>query len=60
MTPKELKKIGVKLYGYGWQTRLAEDLGVDGSTVRRWISGVVPIPNPVVIAIKCLASHKAK
>lgn len=54
MTPKQLAEAGVKLYGErGWQTRMAEALGVDGSTVRRWISGAVPIPNPVAAALRC-------
>lgn len=55
MTASELKKLGPSLYGYGWQTRMAEALGVDGSTVRRWVSGAVPIPNPVAAAIRCFA-----
>lgn len=54
MTPAELKKAGEKLYGkWGWQTRLAEALEVDGSTVRRWVSGAVPIPGPVAAAVRC-------
>ena len=53
MNATELKKVCKKLYGYGWQTRLAEQLGVDGSTVRRWVSGAVPIPNPVAAAVRC-------
>jgi hypothetical protein len=43
------------LFGeWGWQTRLAEALEVDGSTVRRWISGVVPAPHPVKVAIRLM------
>lgn len=54
MSPDELKAAGVKLYGdWGWQTRMAEALGVDGSTVRRWVSGAVPIPGPVAAALRC-------
>jgi hypothetical protein len=55
MTPKELRDMCVSIYGdRGWQTRLAEELGVDGSTVRRWVSGSVPIPGPVSAAVRCL------
>jgi len=61
MTPDELRVACIKLYGdYGWQTRLAEQLGVDGSTVRRWVSGAVPIPNPVEAAIGCFLSVKRR
>ena len=57
MKPSELSKLGIQLFGeWGWQTRLAEALGVDGSTVRRWISGAVPIPNPVAAAVRCFAT----
>lgn len=59
MTPNELRKACINLYGeHGWQTRLAENLGVDGSTVRRWISGAVPIPNPVEAAVRCFLERK--
>lgn len=52
MQPKELRTLSVKLFGDRWQTNLARGLGVDGSTVRRWNSGAVPIPNPVAVAIR--------
>lgn len=61
MTPDELRKACVKLYGeWGWQTRLAEALEVDGSTVRRWVSGAVPIPGPVSAAVKCFLERIKK
>ena len=44
MTTQELERIGESLYGkWGWQTELSRNLGVDGSTVRRWKSGKLPI-----------------
>lgn len=59
MQADELREICLELYGnYGWQTRLSEALGVDGSTVRRWVSGAVPIPNPVAAAVRCLLERK--
>lgn len=48
-------QISRELFGdRGWQTKLASILGVDGSTVRRWVNGSVPIPNPVWAALECL------
>lgn len=57
MQADQLRQAIDKLYPpdkvHGGQTRLAEALGVDASTVRRWLSGAVPIPNPVEAAVKC-------
>lgn len=54
MTPTQLAEAGRKLYGErGWQTRMAEALGVDGSTVRRWVSGTVPVPTTAAAALRC-------
>ncbi len=57
MSPDELKSLGPTLYAKGWQTRLAEALGVDGSTVRRWVSGASPIPGPAAAAIRCFVER---
>lgn len=58
VTPDELRDLCIKLYGeWGWQTRLAEALGVDGSSVRRWVSGAVPIPGPVAAAVRCFSDR---
>ncbi|MGB3215299.1 MAG: transcriptional regulator [Alphaproteobacteria bacterium] len=55
MTPEELREAGERLYGaWGWQTKLAKELHVDGSTVRRWLSGKVPIPGLASVAIGLL------
>lgn len=61
MTSEELREAGIKLYGnWGWQTRLAEALKVDGSTVRRWVSGAVPIPGPVEADVSCFLRENGK
>lgn len=59
MTPEELREAGERLYGtWGWQTKLAKELHVDGSTVRRWLSGKVPIPGLAAVAIGLLVRLK--
>ena len=59
MTPKQLAEAGVTLYGErAWQTRMAEALGVDPSTVRRWVSGAIPVPTTVVAALRCFLDRK--
>lgn len=59
MTPKQLTDAGIALYGErGWQGKLAESLGVDGSTIRRWVSGSVPITTTAAAAIRCFLKNK--
>lgn len=56
MLPSEFRALAVQIVGErGWQTRIAERLEVDGSTVRRWISGAVPIPRTAAVALNALA-----
>ena len=52
MTPDDLQVAGKKLFGYGWQTRLARELDVTSRTVNRWAAGAVPIPGPVKVAVR--------
>ncbi|MBL0338794.1 MAG: hypothetical protein IPP67_06430 [Rhodospirillaceae bacterium] len=55
MSPQELRCIGETLYGrWGWQTKIAQALRVDGSTVRRWIAGTTAIPGPAAVALELL------
>lgn len=59
LDPQELRLIGEELFGaWGWQTRLAEALEVDGSTVRRWVSGAVSVPGPVKVALRLMMEQK--
>ena len=59
MSPSELCQAGLTLYGgWGWQLKLAAALGVDGSTVRRWVSGASPISQQTAVAIRSLVELK--
>jgi len=54
----DLRIVGEALFGrWGWQTRLAEALEVDGSTVRRWVSGAVAVPQPVKVALRLMLAQ---
>ena len=60
MSPDSLRSAGEALWGrWGWQTRMAETLRVDGSTVRRWLSGATHIPGPAAVALELLLLVKA-
>ena len=55
MSPDSLRAAGEALWGrWGWQTRMAETLRVDGSTVRRWLSGATHVPGPAEVALELL------
>lgn len=59
LTPEGLRIVGEALFGaWGWQTRLAEQLEVDGSTVRRWVSGAVAVPGPVKVALRLMLERQ--
>lgn len=32
------------LGGRGWQAQMSRALGIDASTIRRWVSGAIPVP----------------
>jgi hypothetical protein len=53
MTADELRAAAIELFGRrGWITDLAACLGVDRSTVHRWMQGV-PISGPAEAAVTC-------
>tara|TARA_Y100000114_G_scaffold134409_1_gene134489 strand:+ start:289 stop:516 length:228 start_codon:yes stop_codon:yes gene_type:complete len=44
MNAEELKEIGIKLFGSGWQTHFAHSLGITPQHFRRYVSGKTKIP----------------
>jgi hypothetical protein len=57
-TIDDFKRVGEDLFGYGWQTRLAAALGVDGSTVRRWVGSALPVPPNVTAYLAMMAQRQ--
>jgi hypothetical protein len=54
MNGQKLKQSLIVLYGErGWQAQAARALHVDVSSVRRWTSGQIPVPGPVIAAVEC-------
>lgn len=60
MTGTELKRIAIKAYGQrGWQKQLAQALGRDVSTVRRWVESDM-VPEIVALAVRTLKETPSK
>lgn len=60
MSGDDLKAAAVRLYGsHGWQTKLADALQVDTSSIRRWTSGQIPVPGPVAAAMQCFERERS-
>ena len=52
--PNLLAEAGVALYGPSWHGPLADDLGVNLRTMRRWAAGKMPVPTNIVREILAL------
>lgn len=54
MTSDELRAAAVEMFGdRGYTTDLALRLGVERSSVHRYMSGQLPVPGPVAAAVLC-------
>jgi hypothetical protein len=58
MDTDEFKRIGADLFGNSWQTRMARHLGVDGSSVRRWVGGAVPVPPAIAAFLRMMGDRQ--
>lgn len=54
-----LRDIGEALYGESWQAGLADALGVNQRTVRRWAAGTAEMPDGVREEINVLLAQRA-
>lgn len=59
MQTDHFKALGAELFGYGWQSRLARALGMEGSTIRRWVSGSTPVAPSAIAFLEMAASRQA-
>ena len=59
MTAGDLRIAGIKLFGErpGWQSRLAEAMGYDRSSVTRWLSGSVPMPRHASLLVRYMLRY---
>ena len=55
MTASDLHELGEETYGWGWQTRLAREIGVSLRQFQRYAAGETPVPAPAarLIEIVC-------
>jgi hypothetical protein len=61
MNGQQLKEALITLYGErGWQTKAARALGVDDSSIRRWIGGQIGVPGPVAAAVACFLERRSE
>lgn len=59
MTKEDFIERGQWLYGrHGWQTQLAEEIGLTRKSIGRYVSGEVSIPRRVELALDALTTAK--
>lgn len=58
MDTETFRRLGEDLFGNGWQSRMARALGVDGSTVRRWIGSTMQIPPQISAYLRMMAQRQ--
>jgi len=56
----KLHKLAEEVFGMGWQTKLAHHIDANPRTVRRWVSGDIPVPKVVLLYLQLLKSNESK
>lgn len=60
MTGEELHEIGTRVWGHGYQARIAAGLEVDVRTVRRWTKGESPVPAGAADEVRALVAEEER
>jgi len=60
MSPSELIEAGERLYGPKWRKPLAEALGVDISTLRRWATAERAVPKVAAMAVELMLERQSR
>ncbi|KMO43138.1 hypothetical protein VQ03_09335 [Methylobacterium tarhaniae] len=58
MTGEELHALGTRVWGHGYQARIAAGLKVDVRTVRRWTKGESPVPAGAAAEVRALVAEE--
>lgn len=51
---EEFREVCDDIFGYGYQSKLAEILGVNKATVGKWMQGILPVPTYAIAFISSL------
>ncbi len=58
MSSQELQTAGAYLHGKEWRKALADQLGIDVATLRRYTNGGMSVPGPVALAVRLLVERQ--
>jgi len=53
MTPRQLEQAGKILFGEGWRTAFCTIFGITGKSLRRMLSGDIPVPAGLASDVVC-------
>jgi hypothetical protein len=54
MQPGDLREQAERVWGKSWRAHLARLVGVDQSTIRRWLAQQTPVPRWVEVVLSLL------
>lgn len=57
---RKLHKLAEDVFGAGWQSKLARHIDANPRTVRRWVSGEIPVPKVVIMYLELYRSNNTE